>query len=381
MIRLLAVYPGMDRKAEMLYSLQALKQFEVETIVIAGRSEGLHGTGYRPRYEDYDSLKVFRLYRDLTEMFVCTRLHQSEALAIAQRFDPDIVLASQEMTTRLAVNLATELGVPLALWVESSLHDLATGRLKVERRVPDCLLLSIAGMPPTMLAWWNWIFRHCAAIITCNPSDKPYLDYLRRSGKIIEYIPWPIGLDMESIDQLRTLTKKRYGIYAGSFLKMKNIREFSETIPQILNYTPTEKFMFIGHGEEEKVIMGLRQQFGDRILHVRDLPKKKVVELIASAWYAYTPAKRYGSWQFIGDCWALGTPIITTYESGYTDNGYNGVTVPPSEIVPAINRFFSDQEFYRRLVRGGFATANSRHPKRIASRLFSVIEECLNRHA
>lgn len=376
MKRLFAVYPGMDSRSEMLYSLQTLKQFGVETLVVAGRSLGLHGVGYSPSFESYDSLRVYRLYRDLTEMFLTPGTHYNDVLSLARQVKPDAILASQEMTTRLAVKLAKALRVPLVLWMETPLNDLARGRIKVEQRIPFSLYLTLAGMPPTILGWWNWILNHCDAIVTCNPADKPFLDHLRSSGKMIEYMPWPIGLNMENIDKFRTLPKEKYGIYAGSLLKGKNIREFGETIPQILDSTPTEKFMFIGHGEEEHVVQQLCHQYGSRVSYIRDLPKDKVVELIASAWFAYTPVRKYGSWQFIGDCWGLGTPLITTSESGYVEQEHDGLVVPASQIAHAVNRLFQDSELYSRIVQGGFATANDRSPKSIASRLYSIFEKC-----
>jgi glycosyltransferase involved in cell wall biosynthesis len=225
------------------------------------------------------------------EVFVCTRLHYDEAFGLAQEYDPDIILTSQEKTTRLSVSLAKRLQVPIVLWVETSLYEFARGEIG-ERRIPSSLLLTLAGMPPTMAAWWNWICYRCDAIVTCNPRDKSFLDYMRSSsGKTIEYIPLPIGLDMKRAVQLRTLNKKKYGIYAGSLLRKKNIKEFSKTIPQILNNTPTEKFLFIGHGAEENVITRLRQQFGNRILYTRDLPKEEVAKLIASACMLILPLR------------------------------------------------------------------------------------------
>lgn len=365
----------------MLYALQALSQFGVETTVITARSAGLHGRGYRPAYESYGSLRVFRLYRNLTEMFECRQLHYDETLEVAKEFDPDIILASHEMTTRLSVSLAKRLQIPIVLWVERSLYDFARGKDHTKRRIPFGLLLALAGMPPTIMAWWNWISDHCDAIVTCNPSDEQFLGYLRSScGKAIDYIPWPIGLDMRRAIGLRTLNKEKYGIYAGSLLKMKNIVEFSETIPQILSDTPTQRFLFIGHGAEEGVVARLRQQFGDRISYFPDLPKEEVAKMIASAWYAYTPAHKYGSWQFIGDCWALGTPLVSTYDSGYIRHDYNGLVVSPEKIVSAINCLFHKSELYLRLLKGGFATADERHPKRIAARLFYILEQSTNRY-
>jgi glycosyltransferase involved in cell wall biosynthesis len=372
----------MDRKAEMLYSLQELSQFGVETTVISARSMGLHGKGHGLAYERYDSLEVFRLYRDLNEMFVCTRLHYDEAFGLARKYDPDIILTSQEMTTRLSVSLAKRLNVPIVLWVENSLCDFARGKLGTGGRIPFGLLLALAQMPPTIMAWWNWISDRCDAFVTCNPNDEPFLGFLRFClGKTVDYIPWPIGLDMKLAVQLRTRNKKKYGIYAGSLMRTKNIKEFSKTIPQILNNTPTEQFLFIGHGAEQNVITRLRRQFGNRILYIPDLPKEEVIKLIASAWYAYTPAKKVGSWQFIGDCWALGTPLLTTYESGYVQHQYNGLVVSPGEIVPAVNNLFQDKESYLKLLKGGFSTADDRHPKRIATKLFSTLKECMKAHS
>jgi hypothetical protein len=378
MIKLLAIYPGMDQRSEMLYSLKELSKLGVQTVVIAASSMGLHGTGSSLGYEDYKYLKVFRPYRNLHEMFMLNRLHYDEVFEVAKNFAPDIILASQENTMPLAVKLASFLKVPIVLWVESSVLDLARGRIGYKPRLPINIQLAVAGISPTVLAWWNWLYRRCQWIITCNPSDKPYLNYLRTNfEKNVSYIPWPIGLDMDEANRLQTSSKDEYGIYAGSLLKMKNIEEFSFTIPRILNETSTKRFIFIGHGSEEKIIEGLRQRFGNRIFYARDLPKTEVAKLIAKAKYAYTPAKKVGSWQFIGDCWALATPIISTFEGDYITNNENGLITDSNQIGSAVNRLFNDTSFYHKLVTGGLSTANDRHPKNIALKLFSVLKQCL----
>ena len=95
MIKLLAIYPGMDQRSEMLYSLQELSNLGVETIVIAARSMGLHGTGFSLHNQNYQHLKVFRPYRNLHEMFMFNRLHYDEVLGLVNNFNPDIILSSQ----------------------------------------------------------------------------------------------------------------------------------------------------------------------------------------------------------------------------------------------------------------------------------------------
>jgi glycosyltransferase involved in cell wall biosynthesis len=372
-IKLLATYPGMSKRAEMFYSLPQLKSFGVDTMVIACRSEGLHGTGYLPYFSEYASMRVYRPYRNMMEMFLAPWLHYAKVQTLVREFDPDIILSSQQMTLNLAEKLAKEFQAPLVLWIETSAHEFATGKA-AKGRIPFKVLLSLARMPATETAWWKWIIRKCSAIITCNPTDKPYLKCLSQYGKPIHYIPWPIGLDPGFANKLSSLPKKKWGIYAGSLLSSKNIREFEETIPKILKETPTEKFIFIGHGEEHKVIARLRRLFGSKIYYVPDMPKEEVANLIASSWYAYTPARKFGSWQFIGDCWGLGTPLVTTYNSGYIEHGYNGLFTSPKEIVTTVNTLFCDHKLYSRLRKGGFATADERHPKRIAEKLFGVIE-------
>ena len=368
----------MNKRAEMFYCLPQLKGLGIDTMVIASRSAGLHGTGYLPYFSDYASLKVYRPYRNLTEMFLAPWLHYAKVHALVREFDPDIILSSQQMTLNLAEKIAKESEAPLILWIETPAHEFATGKAARYNAIPFQVLSSLARTPPTETAWWKWIIRKCNAIITCNPTDKPYLKCLSQYGKPIYYIPWPIGLDPGFANKLRSLPKKKWGIYAGSLLSSKNIREFEETIPQILKDTPTEKFIFIGHGKEQKVIARLRRLFGSKIYYVPDMPKEEVANFIASSWYAYTPARKSGSWQFIGDCWGLGTPLITTYNSGYIERGYNGLFTSPKEIVTTVNTLFYNRKLYYKLRKGGFATADERHPKGIAEKLFGVIEECLN---
>lgn len=82
----------MNKRAEMFYSLPQLKGFGVDTMVIASRSAGLHGTGYLPYFSDYASLKVYRPYRNLMEMFLAPWLHYAKVHTLVREFDPARVI-------------------------------------------------------------------------------------------------------------------------------------------------------------------------------------------------------------------------------------------------------------------------------------------------
>jgi hypothetical protein len=87
------------------------------------------------------------------------------------------------MTLNLAEKLAKEFEAPLILWIETSAHELATGKVAIRRRIPFKVLLSLTRLPPTETALWKWIIRKCSAIITCNSKDRPYLKCLSQYGK------------------------------------------------------------------------------------------------------------------------------------------------------------------------------------------------------
>jgi hypothetical protein len=55
--------------------------------------------------------------------------------------------------------------------------------------------------------------------------------------------------------------------------------------------------------------------------------------------------------------------------------------VAPEKVPEAVDQLFHDPGLRQRIVQGGFATANERSPKRIASKLLSILEKCVDTHA
>ena len=150
-------------------------------------------------------------------------------------------------------------------------------------------------------AYWKWLSKWSESIITCNPKDQTILGKLSASGTPVYYIPWCNQLP-EDYSPAKERSPSR-AIYVGAFSKFKNTDEFLETIPILLNKTATKEFVFVGGGRIG-VIDTLRKRYGSQIKHVIGMTRTKVLELLSSSTYAYTPVTKGWMgfyWRLLGD--------------------------------------------------------------------------------
>ena len=116
--------------------------------------------------------------------------------------------------------------------------------------------------------------------------------------------------------------------------------------------TPTKEFILVGGGQT-KIIRMLRNRYGRRIRHFVGLPRVKILELLSTCHYAYTPVRR-GGWGFIGDCWATKTPLVMTHNDYCAQNGRDAIVTNATDIDAGVNTIYSDRSLYEFLQKSGY---------------------------
>jgi len=341
--------------------------------IIAGRSLLLKGKGNLPEREEWNEIQIYRPYRDLSDAL----LHPSKLTSLTnviREFNPDVIFCCQELNMRAAITARKFLGkrIPVVLLVEDA-GRIASGEhyASLKARVALIALLRVTKGR----RFWNWLLGHADAIITCQPNDVPNLDRLRGQRRGL-FVPWctelPSGFSP-------TQTKLRRGIYVGSMNPRKNTMEFKQTIPEILEHTPTEEFVVIGSGRDAHIIPELQQRFGKRLVHIPGVTRIEALRLISASSYGYNPAKPpLGVWGFTLDCWGAGTPVVVTHDDGYVEPMRNAILSNPHDIAEAVNGLLSDPELSNKLIKNGLETYREHSPKIVAAALNQLFNQVVS---
>jgi glycosyltransferase involved in cell wall biosynthesis len=167
--------------------------------------------------------------------------------------------------------------------------------------------------------------------------------------------------------------KAKRTVFIGALDEHKRIESFSQTIPLIFAHTPIEEFWVVGSGRYYPVIQALEAQYPGRILHRPFLERDQCLALISESLFGYSPAK-WGSWGFIGDCWAVGTPVIVTSNHYNFNDNIDAIVAADDTIVPRLNAVIQQADTYRHIAENGRKRFLDDHSARGISAKF--IEVC-----
>jgi len=374
----LCLYPAelsniRDENAPVFIEVHKMK---AKLAFIAVRSSW-RGKGKLQDYENMEGIRIHRLYRNLKETFLFPQRKLKKALKIAKDLNPDLIFCVNELNMRLALLLQKYLKVPIVLRVEDA-GSIFSGVSESQLLRVRCAM-GLLGMPsggaPT---FWSWLCEKAEALITCHPRDERLLDLLSKAGKPAFYVPWPCHIPSDF--EIPSTRYKYRGIYVGSLRPFKNTQEFEKTLPKILENTYTKEFIVTGGtGPHASIIEKLQKKFRRAIKYIPQIPKNKLLALISSSYYAYTPV-RTGGWGFIGDCWGLRTPIVMTHNDGYVADGSNALVAQnEDDLIRNINRLYDDRKLYEILQKNGYREYEKRAPSVVGDRLYSIFVKTLER--
>jgi glycosyltransferase involved in cell wall biosynthesis len=373
-MRVLGIYPGMDmRFNDNAYALTHLSQMGVKLEVITSRHAALKTEQQSSEYEDMDGVRIHRLYKDFGEQTATPLKKYDRVREIAGRLKPDLIFCSQQLNMPIAKQLKADLGVPIVLLVEFAWDPI----LLLGRRRSYLGIRQLAPLAGKL--YWRRLCASSDAIITCNPPDRERLRELGACDKPVYFVGWcnevPAGTDY-----LAKRRRESRGIYVGSLPRhsFKNSEELLSVIPLILEQTPAKEFMVIGNGELAEAIERLGHQWRGRLRHIKELTRSEVIELVAGSFFAFTPVK-FGGWGFIGDSWAVRTPVVATHNGYEFVDGEDALIAGcAAEIPDVIGRLYDDEQLYTRLQAGGYRRYRKFHTARqVAEGYHHVFSNCL----
>jgi glycosyltransferase involved in cell wall biosynthesis len=346
-MRVLLLEPCYDRSVtDISYAFLYSNRADLDALVVTTRDVPAKGIWRLPRYEDADGIPVHRLYRNFFEMSMFPQKSLSQILRLARDFGPEVIFCSLAGNMRIAVALKKHLGTPIVLAVEYA-GNIA---LNCSRSRRQSVFMQVFGVPYGS-GYWKWLSKWSDAVITFYPNDQYVFSGLSRFGAKMFFVPW---CNAPSSFIVKNRVEGR-AMYAGMFSKFKNTEEFLQTIPFLMEETPTKEFVFLGSGSahDVRVVETLRKKYGTRIQHLIALPRVEAMKLLSGCHYAYTPV-RTGGWGFIGDCWATRTPLVMTHNDYCATAGVDTMVTSPEDIAITVNEIYGDQDLYRSLQESGY---------------------------
>lgn len=365
-MRIFGIYPGLNFQFDdVAQVLLELRKRGNQICVLAGRSLGLKGEGYAPRFEVYNGIEVHRIFKNFNEQASYPVKKNKRIYAIVRKFEPDIIFCCHQKNMWIARMIKNLYKLPIILSVEYAYNPFELLGKKERwwlKKGPVQLLANL---------YWRWLCTNADAIITANPQEKKQLVYISRFGTPVYHVPWchHIPADINECNK-----RKPRGIYVGSLIKRKNVEEFKQTIPLILNNTATKEFYIIGPERDVNVVESLKKQLDLKIYYKKFVQRKEALNLIATSFFAYSPVIS-GGWGFIGDCWGVGVPVVTTHQTEYDlKNGMDALIAYPSEIHRAVNKLYRNKNLYAKLVSNG----KERHTAHTAKVIADKYERVFN---
>lgn len=352
-MNILLITPGINRKFNDNYYAYKYISDNENNILAISNTENINkggNTQKSPKYETDGSLVIHRIFESIREQqsFLKRLFHKKKIEKIVSEFCPDVIFCEEISNFRLALDLKNKFKTPIVLRTEFAFDKRhpyrSMGRLLKLFRNPltgDRISIFIGGLI------WKWAYFNADAVISCYYEDatKEPLE----ENTPFYYVPWPTFYPKIKSNDKKLRSR---AIFIGAFDPHKNLRELLITIPKLLDETPLEEFCVVGSGEHIEVIEKLKIQYPESIKYFKSLNREECLELIQNSYFSYSPAIR-GGWGFIGDSWAMGTPVIATHNHyGFCD-GIDSILTSPDEIVKRVNLLYENEDEYKKIKDGG----------------------------
>ncbi len=345
-MKILCIYPHFGIAVYSIsYAIAHLSKIGVESAVITSKMHTSKGSGKSKAYEVNEGIPIYRIYEDTKEQFAFPIRKYDKICAIVKEFKPDLIFCSHQSNMPIANQIKKDFHIPVVLFVEFTRNPF----LLLGRRRHYLGIKKLAPFSANL--YWRWLCRHSSSIITSNIGDEMYLKELSKYNTPVYYVPWCNQLPEDYSGLPRDSNK---GIYVGLLSDSKNSTEFAKAIPQILENTPTKEFIFVGGGDDLYIIKQLQRRYGQKIKHIISLPRKNALKLIGSSYYSFTPVIS-GGLGFIGDSWAVKTPLIVTHNE-YALNDRQDALIADNldKVHHYVNELYQNRQLYETLQRESY---------------------------
>lgn len=368
-MKVLAFYPALNPVVnDIVHVLVYLLHEGHQVQVITARQNKSKSTMDDSSHEIVEGLPIHRIYPSFfPDMLYRINSQYSSLRRLAQEFNPDLLLCSQEFTSKIGLETKRILGRDIPIVVVSEFAgDLAD---RGYSGVIANLTFPLIGIPRGK-RFWPWLSAQSEAVITCYPGDIHRIDELATQGTDVLYVPWCNQLPKNYLTS--PVKDQETAVYIGNFSRFKNTDSFINIVPAILECTPTNRMVLVGCGKT-RVVETLRKRFGRRIKHYPGLSRTDALQLMSEAYYGISPIMK-GGWGFIGDCWAVKTPLVCISNDYQLNPGRDAIVSKDlGELIEGIKSLYSDTNLYKSIQEAGFDRYVRNHTSRAVGSAYDMV--------
>ena len=371
-MNILIITPGINKRFNDNYHAYSSIADNNNVLAISNKESLAKGGGLQKDSEvEVDgSLAIHRIFDSMREQqsFFRRLPYKQKVKNLVSEFRPDVIFCEEISNLKFALEIKRALSVPIVLRTEFAFDAnspyRSMGRLLKVFKNPltgDRLARLVGGLI------WRWAYARTDAVISCYYEDASKQPKVNNTPFF--YVPWPTY--HPNIEGEAKKVKDR-AVFIGAFVPHKNLNELLVTIPELLENTPLKEFCFVGTGPDLAVIEQLKASYPDSIRHIESLSRNECLKLIRDSFFSYSPTT-WGGWGFIGDSWAMGTPVVVTHNHyGFRDD-VDSVVTSPKEIVNRVKALYENEVEFERVRAGGHKRYIEHHTaEAVGSRFFEI---------
>jgi len=369
-MKILLLTPGINKKFNDNYhAYKYITENKHSILVISNMENILKGAGveFSPETESDGNISIHRLFKTLKEQrtFYLAIKKYKTLKEIAKKFKPHIIFCENSINMPIAVKIKKDFRIPIVLRLEylfswNNPYDVIGHQRFLKNKITGDMLGKIVGF-----LCWKWLRYHSDEIISHYPGDR---------DRTI-YIPWP---GKETVFKEKITRHQNRAVFIGSFDVHKNFNEFTKALPELFSKTPLKEFYFVGSGDYSYIVDELRKLFPDKIRHINTMSRDECLKLIGSSYFCYSPAVR-GGWGFIGDAWAMKTPMVVAHNHYDFKDNVDSIVAGAESIAERINRLYSDSNYYEKIVSEGYRRFRDNHSaEKVGQRYLDVCFKALS---
>jgi glycosyltransferase involved in cell wall biosynthesis len=379
-MRLLFIFPFCSKEINSIsYGSIFLGNNGHNVLILTSQNAiSLKGKVQAPENEILNGTEFFRPYLWSDDMRTKTNYRKREVLEKIHMLDPELIYCFGITNYNLGKSLKKELNIPLIYFLEYIKEQPPFPRIKgqtlLRKLFPYAYNLIAKDFLKKLLLLSDAImYSYYGEIENAKAIEL-------KEKKPIRYVPWCNEVDVKFKNT--DIIKDNTAIYIGSIEPFKNSEDLIKSIPIILDNVDIEKFVIVGPGSLAENIIDLKEKYGDRIEYYKSMPRLDALQLIAKAKFSFTPVKDCGL-GFIGDSWAVKTPLVTLYNlDGFIKDGIDALVINDINKLPKyINNLLSNKEIYRNMQSNGYKRyVNYFSAKAIAEKYLEIGRIVLNKH-
>ena len=371
-MNILIITPGINKRFNDNYHAYSFIADNNKVLAISNKESLAKGGGLSkdPEVEVDGSLVIHRIFDSMREQqsFFRRLPYKQKVKNLVSEFRPDVIFCEEISNLKFALEIKRALGVPIVLRTEFAFDAdspyRSMGRLLKVFKNPltgDRLASFVGGLI------WGWAYANTDAVISCYYGDASKQPEVNNTPFF--YVPWPTY--HPNIESEAERVKDR-AVFIGAFVPHKNLNELLVTIPELLEKTPLKEFCFVGTGRDLTIVEQLKASYPDSIRHIESLSRNECLKLIRDSFFSYSPAT-WGGWGFIGDSWAMGTPVVVTHNHyGFYDD-IDSVVTSPKEIVNRVKALYENEAEFDRVRAGGHKRYLEQHTvEAVGTRFFEI---------